>query len=121
MDLPRHPGRSRMLAYGEYVRQRNRNIDGRPRVTRHNNRFTYEILSNLQDEPVGLTLRELIDCSRVCVCGRQVFCCICQDTIQTNDILRRLTCQHEFHMSCIDMWFLEKNRCPLCSTGMRRN
>jgi hypothetical protein len=64
-------------------------------------------------------LEELIKCSKVCVCGRQVFCCICQEAIQTNDVLRRLKCHHEYHIHCIDKWFIGKNKCPLCMTSMR--
>jgi hypothetical protein len=106
LELPRTPGRARMLAYGEYVRERNR---ARPQIHREYFHF--------QD---GLTLRELIDCSRVCICGRHVFCCICQETVQTNDILRRLKCHHEYHLDCIDAWFVDNNICPLCMKSMKQ-
>ena len=43
-------------------------------------------------------------------------CCICyfkMDGIDQN--LRRLSCGHEFHLTCVERWFDgNKNTCPYC-------
>jgi hypothetical protein len=119
MDLPQNPGRARMLAYGAHVRLRNHQRHFQSTHQRRSRRLDYDTLVNLPDVPVGLTILELINCSKVYVCGRHVFCCICQDSIQTNDILRRLKCNHEYHINCIYRWFVNKNKCPLCIEGMK--
>lgn len=104
-NLPIVPGRARRLAYGEYVR-------------RCHSRSTYEPIPvqvqeyNLHESP---TLLELINNTQVFVCNKSSFCAICQDmTLPGNNIMRKLKCNHEYHMQCIDVWLSSTNVCPLC-------
>jgi len=41
-------------------------------------------------------------------------CTICQSEFQKNDIVRKLKCNHHFHVSCIDKWFETHSTCPTC-------
>jgi hypothetical protein len=47
-------------------------------------------------------------------------CTICQDTIDLNQEVRRLShCNHLFHCNCIDTWFRTNVRCPTCRHDIR--
>ena len=48
-------------------------------------------------------------------------CSICQDEMNSGELVRRLTvCNHEFHRSCIDNWLLNRSvRCPTCRFDIR--
>jgi hypothetical protein len=47
-------------------------------------------------------------------------CAICQDTIAEGADVRKLSiCNHFFHKSCIDTWFLRNVRCPVCRHDIR--
>lgn len=47
-------------------------------------------------------------------------CAICQDEIDTNQNIRRLThCNHYFHRECIDTWFRSNVHCPTCRHDIR--
>ena len=47
-------------------------------------------------------------------------CSICRDNFDENSVVRRLGCEHIFHIGCIDTWF-ESIRCPLCRLDLRDN
>ena len=40
-------------------------------------------------------------------------CSICLDVIEDN-VITLQKCKHQFHRSCITMWFEKNNTCPLC-------
>ncbi|KAI9162080.1 hypothetical protein LWI28_023615 [Acer negundo] len=44
------------------------------------------------------------------------FCCICLARYADNDELRELSCQHFFHVECVDKWLKINASCPLCKT-----
>ena len=47
-------------------------------------------------------------------------CSICQDSMLATDTCRSLRpCQHVFHKSCIDQWFLRSVHCPTCRHDIR--
>jgi hypothetical protein len=47
-------------------------------------------------------------------------CTICQDNIEANHNVRRLTrCTHYFHQDCIDTWFRGNVHCPTCRDDIR--
>ena len=41
-------------------------------------------------------------------------CLVCLQQYESNDVLRRLPCNHAFHICCADQWLLQKNACPCC-------
>lgn len=43
-----------------------------------------------------------------------IVCAVCLDSMTTGDNIRKLTCDHFFHQSCIDPWLMEHHNCPLC-------
>ena len=49
-----------------------------------------------------------------------VVCTICQDTVVSTDLCRRLNaCQHVYHKACIDEWFTRSVFCPSCRHDVR--
>jgi hypothetical protein len=47
-------------------------------------------------------------------------CSICQDVIVPTEESRRLKpCQHVYHRTCIDQWFLRSVACPTCRHDIR--
>ena len=131
-NLP--PGRSRGIAYFNYIRNRRMNnilrssriiTNLRPieqriimysPIVRRNNFYTYENLSQLQDVKIGLINKNLILNSKVKIWNNlnKETCVICQDDIINNEIIRNLKCNHNFHIDCIDTWFSENKKCPMC-------
>lgn len=41
-------------------------------------------------------------------------CAVCLDSLDGNVVVGVLDCGHEFHQSCITLWLVRKNFCPLC-------
>lgn len=41
-------------------------------------------------------------------------CSICLDEFTNNDLVCKLSCNHLYHVSCINEWFKNKIVCPLC-------
>ena len=49
-------------------------------------------------------------------------CSICRETLCNNDIIRKInTCEHLFHMNCIDTWLETNTMCPICRNDLREN
>jgi hypothetical protein len=74
----------------------------------------YEFYSNLQDVKIGLINKNLLEKSKVETNKNEEICVICQDTIPIGGIVRKIECSHSFHIDCIDKWFTEHKKCPLC-------
>ncbi|KAI5682449.1 hypothetical protein M9H77_03677 [Catharanthus roseus] len=45
---------------------------------------------------------------------KQKVCCICLDEFVNRQELGKLDCRHNYHVTCIEKWLMEKNCCPLC-------
>jgi len=142
MDYTNYPpGRMRGLAYAQNLMRRYFNQNTRPlfspirsselRQYRHHQtpsrvnidfyfslpseNMSYHSLSQLQDVKVGVTLKNLLKHSSVKLNDECGFCVICQDEIKIKEIVRRITnCNHVFHMDCVDQWFSENKKCPVC-------
>lgn len=71
--------------------------------------------------PVRPTLSVLRTKTSVSINNTQgTTCTICQEPINNNDIVRKITsCQHTFHIGCIDRWFEEHINCPVCRLDIR--
>jgi Ring finger domain len=47
-------------------------------------------------------------------------CAICQDVMAEGSQIRTLnSCEHAFHMGCIDTWFQRHVNCPVCRHDIR--
>jgi E3 ubiquitin-protein ligase SIS3 len=44
----------------------------------------------------------------------QVSCSICLNPVHVGEDVRRLPCQHLFHVGCIDRWLAVRAKCPNC-------
>lgn len=49
-------------------------------------------------------------------CFKETHCCICMEEFTSESDLSMLQCQHRFHRSCIQEWFLRSNQCPMRCT-----
>ena len=78
--------------------------------------FQYEDLVYLENAKVGKSLQNLMKDSELLVCSKSTICVVCQDyTTCKKDVVRKLNCNHIFHANCIDKWFCENIKCPLCN------
>jgi hypothetical protein len=41
-------------------------------------------------------------------------CVICLDDIKKGEIIKKLNCNHIFHINCIDTWLSKEKNCPFC-------
>ena len=41
-------------------------------------------------------------------------CSICLGEYVANDVMQMLSCNHLFHLKCLEMWFQTSYQCPLC-------
>lgn len=41
-------------------------------------------------------------------------CSICMETIQRDEVMVKLECQHVYHYNCIHRWLECKRQCPIC-------
>ena len=41
-------------------------------------------------------------------------CLVCQEAMESEDIVAEMPCSHVFHEQCIESWLAEQNMCPLC-------
>jgi hypothetical protein len=109
--LPSTPGRERRLAYGNYIRNihMNRNIDnigsGIVDIVIRN--------SSNRNNINGILLNELIMKSNIYFTKDIFLCSICLNE-KNDNIIRRLICNHDFHINCIDLWLSCNKTCPIC-------
>jgi hypothetical protein len=69
-----------------------------------------------QDEINKLPLKKYIEVDENLKNTNNI-CTICRDDYQPDDDVRILTCNHIYHMNCIDSWFnSHSNKCPHCRT-----
>jgi hypothetical protein len=140
--LPENPGRERRLAYGNYIRNINRINNNRVRVNRIESNLFIEIPNDIivignnfqgtftndvdrrQGRRIrverasrisrsGLLLKDLYKNSDVYFRKEKILCSICLND-KTDNIIRKLVCNHFFHINCIEMWLSDNNNCPMC-------
>jgi hypothetical protein len=46
-------------------------------------------------------------------------CAICLNDFSDSSVCRQLPCDHVFHKSCIDEWFILSVKCPMCKRNIR--
>lgn len=124
MNLPLQPGLQRRLAYSEHIRQQNR-------IRQHNNNRTpsrlvrrnaFSIIGRNIFQPndydtikIGLLVNDLFNNSEILLI-ENFYCSICQDVDQKHNknIIRKLNCNHQFHILCIEKWLCSQSTCPIC-------
>lgn len=75
--------------------------------------------TSVQSKPQGASqsLIDSIPCEKFCAdlsddsCDS---CAVCLNDFEENDLLRRLPCNHSFHVTCVDKWLKQNKNCPLC-------
>lgn len=120
MNLPETPGLQRRLAYSQYIRQNN--SQNRSRLTRRNaisiiGRNIYQPLEYQNYNTNGISLANLFNKSKIHLI-ENFDCPICQDSENENTIIRKLKCNHEFHIYCIERWLCKEVTCPICRTNL---
>lgn len=50
----------------------------------------------------------------------QTSCMVCLGDFDIGDDVRRLPCQHVFHVSCVDEWLRRCTNCPICKNNVDR-
>lgn len=41
-------------------------------------------------------------------------CAICLDKYKQTDVVTILECQHLYHYTCVNQWFIKSSQCPIC-------
>ena len=81
--------------------------------------------NTFQDVPVFPSLSVLRNSSEIKIFrtlenNEQDTCSICRMEFEDDDVIRKLNnCNHIFHVNCIDIWFENNIRCPLCRRDLR--
>ena len=76
-------------------------------------------LENTSNKSVNLqVLSRDTTISKAPECGN---CAICQEDWENDEVVRKLPCNHVFHIMCIDRWFASNNVCPICRYEMKDN
>ena len=76
---------------------------------------TFDFNTDYEDVKIGLINSNLLTFSQVSANKvADITCVVCQDEIQLNDVIRTISCNHMFHIDCIDKWFCENKKCPMC-------
>jgi len=44
-----------------------------------------------------------------------VICLICQCEFIVNEEIKKLPCNHDYHVTCVDPWLIDNDSCPLCT------
>ncbi len=68
----------------------------------------------------NLRIPSLIPESSNIVIREPITCSICLDNI-TNSDKKELSCNHKFHINCINTWLQDNNTCPLCRSTQELN
>lgn len=50
---------------------------------------------------------------------KEVSCSICLEVLRTGVQIKKLECNHLFHISCIHSWLKQKLQCPNCKKKVR--
>lgn len=109
------PGLARRLAYSLRFRTR------RAYQEHQRPNLSYENLLNLEDVVVGVSLVDLVINTKISFNECENFCCICQENIKIDRLIRTLRCNHCFHERCMDLHRKTSTRCPICREDIISN
>ena len=89
-----------------------------PNILNRNQLPIFEFYNLQEYEPPDLSIHDLNQNSSVSIYLRgsntPERCSICYEYIRSFEIVRKLSCGHQFHQKCVDKWFETKDNCPLC-------
>jgi len=74
------------------------------------------VVKKIEKKKIKRTINKNTDLQKVSSISRTISCCpICMKKYNENDIIRILSCDHEYHKECVDIWFKDyKTDCPMC-------
>lgn len=61
-----------------------------------------------------ITLQNIQEVIPESKCTYKSNCSICLSTIEINNPIRIMKCNHHYHTMCIDQWLIKKATCPEC-------
>ena len=79
-------------------------------------------VNTMEDVQVYPSIRTLRESSTVHIFNEletTKTCSICRDNFEDSSVVRKLGCDHIFHINCIDTWFESNIRCPLKRVDLR--
>lgn len=77
------------------------------------------------DVPLPPTRRQIDQASRIVTPPTGDTCSICMaamtaETVQSHGAQTALPCRHAFHRTCLDQWWRQSARCPVCRSDIRQ-
>ena len=90
-----------------------------PITPNYNNLFNvdnYESNTDLE-ERIGKVTIGIKNIDFICkdmILEKEEECIICREEFQINDTFKKLNCEHFFCTSCVQTWFKENTKCPVC-------
>lgn len=52
-------------------------------------------------------------------CAKDKICSVCQEDFEIGVNLRTLSCNHSYHIACIDQWLTMQSKCPVCNVSIK--
>jgi chromosome segregation ATPase len=107
------------LLYHYFVEMNNQILQSLNENTLNLDNMTYEELLALEDK-IGYVNKgfKKEDISKIKSekynSDDNVNCVICQEYLKKGDEIKKLNCNHLFHIKCIDTWLLKEKNCPFC-------
>jgi hypothetical protein len=86
--------------------------------------MSYESLLELEDVKVGLTEKQMKQCTTVIhhpYASHDTNCsiCLCELSSSEEATIRRIeNCGHEYHEQCLFQWLKDHKKCPLCNEDL---
>ena len=127
-ETPVNSTNTNTINLNEQVRNAYNNLFSNPEtieVTFEQRDINRRPINQMEDVQVHPSLRTLRESSSIHIYREldttHETCSICRENFEENSIVRRLGCEHIFHIGCIDTWFETNIRCPLCRLDLRDN
>jgi len=81
-----------------------------------NNNINYE---NMEDIKIVLSNEEFENIENI-KCLNESKCSICLEDIAKNEKIKKINCNHEFHIECLKEWLCRQSiKCPICRFDVR--
>ena len=81
-----------------------------------NTNINYE---NMEDIKIVLSNEEFENIENI-KCVNENKCSICLENISKNEEIKKISCNHEFHIECLKEWLCKQNiKCPVCRFDVR--